>query len=514
MDKLINDKNFSLQLLGFVILQPFVDIYRIFFENTIEIAGVSLAELINLLAIAYLVFLFVVKYIKQPKYFLPVLIYGLILGGYCLLHIWNISKFDVSILNGADISSFKELYYMLRVYILPLIVFYMFLCIRIKTELFEKVINILSGMISGIIVVTNLFKVSFISYASSLETNQFITRNIVEWFINPDLENPAYMTSKGWFYMGNQIGVILFMLYPFVIMQALKYRKKRNYFLVVIQGIAMIMVGTRVAAWGGLLILVAALVIAIIFGGVLKQFTFGKKDFLMITAVTICFVLLYVNSPVVDVQGAKGDAYEETNAQKARRKEMEKFKDDMDKGIFDEEVIKMYAEDIAEYPYSYGISEEFVKLFDVEDNFEFWFDVVISKGREQVNYRDFKVKIYEAVLERNDNKYDRWLGIGYTSGFPYVERDFAGQNIWFGYVGTILLLGPYYICALYAVFQILKCFKTHIRYENAFFAVSLGGISVLAYMAGHLFNGIFSAVIFAWLVSVFIHYQKNLEVFK
>lgn len=70
MDRLINDKNFSLQLLGFVILQPFVDIYRVFFENTIEIAGISLAELINLLAIAYLIFLFVVKYIKQPKYFL------------------------------------------------------------------------------------------------------------------------------------------------------------------------------------------------------------------------------------------------------------------------------------------------------------------------------------------------------------------------------------------------------------------------------------------------------------
>ncbi len=512
MDRLINDKNFSLQLLGFVILQPFVDIYRVFFENTIEIAGISLAELINLLAIAYLIFLFVVKYIKQPKYFLPVVIYGVLLGGYCILHIWNISKFDESILNGADISAFKELYYMLRVYLLPLVVFYMFLCVKIKTGFFEKGINILSGLISGIIVVTNLFKVSFISYASSLETNQFITRNIIEWFINPDMENPAYMTSKGWFYMGNQIGVILFMLYPFVIMQALKYRKKRNYLLVIIQGIAMIMVGTRVAALGGMLILIVSPVIAILFGGILKQFPFERKDFLKLAGVAVCFVLLFVNSPVIDVQGAKGDAYEETDEQKARRKEMEKFKADLDKGIFDEKVVKMYAEDIEEYPYSYGISEEFVKLFDVEDNFEFWFDTVISKDRDQVNYRQFKKRIYEAVLEKNNNPYDRWLGIGYTSGFPYVERDFTGQNIWFGYAGTFLLLGPYYICALYAVIQILRRIKTHFRYENAFFAVSLGGVSVLAYMAGHLFNGIFSAVIFAWLVSAFVHYQKKLEV--
>lgn len=511
MNKLISDKNFLLQLLGFVILQPFVDIYRVFFENTIEIAGISLAELVNLLAIAYLSVLFVIKYRRKPRYFLPVVVYGVLLCGYCLLHIWNISKFDESILNGADISTFKELYYILRVYLLPLAAFYMFLCVRINTVLFEKVINILSGLISGIIVVTNLLKVSFICYASSLETNQFITRNIFEWFINPDLKNPAYMTSKGWFYMGNQIGVILFMLYPFVVMQALKYRKKRNYLLVAIQGIAMIMVGTRVSALGGGLILAAGLVIAVVFGGIMKQFTFGWKDFLKILGVTVCLVVLGINSPFVDVQSAKGDAYEESDEEKARRKELEKYKADVEKGGYDEKIVEMYVADIEEHPYSYGIDEEFVKMFDVRENFEFWFNVVIKGGRKQVNYRDFKEQIYEAVLEKNNNPGDRWLGIGYTSGFPYVERDFSGQIIWFGYAGMILLLGPYYICVLYIIIRILRQFKLHFTYENAFFAVSLIGISGLAFMAGHLFNGIFSVVIFAWLVSACVHYQKELE---
>lgn len=512
MKRILDEKNFLLQLVGFVILQVFVDIYRVFIGNKIEVAGISLAELINVLAVLYLVCLFVIKFYKQPKYFVPVVIYGVLLVGYCILHSWNILRFDESILNGADISAFKDLYYLFRVYILPLAVFYMFLCVKIEKDLFEKTVSCLAWLISGIIVVTNLFKVSFISYASTLDGNQFITRNIIEWFINPDIKNPAYMTSKGWFYMGNQIGIILFMLYPFVLMLALKYKKKRNYLLAVICGIATIMVGTRVAAIGGFLILVSALVISIIFGAILKQFSFNKMDFIKLLCLIVGFALLYLNSPVVSVQEAKSDAYKETTESKKRREEMAKHKDELEKGKFSKELIKMYAEDIEEYPYSYGVSKEFVELFSVEDNFQFWFDVVISSDRSQVNYRNFKMKIYEEVLKKNDNKYDRCLGIGYTSNFPYVERDFTGQAIWYGWMGSILILGPYYLVGIYGVIQILRKFKTRFNYENAFFAVSLGGISVLAVVAGHLFYGIFSIVIFMWLVSCFIHLQKNAEV--
>lgn len=512
MKKLVSDKSFLLQLMGFVILQPFIDIYRVFVENKIEIAGISLSELINILAVLYLVCLFMIKFCKQPKYFIPVVIYGMLLVGYCILHSWNILKFDESILNDASISVFKDLYYLFRVYVLPLIVFYMFLCVKIEKDLFEKVISFLSWLLSGIIIVTNLFKVSFISYASTLDKNRFITRNIIEWFTNPDMENPAYMTSKGWFYMGNQIGVILFMLYPFVLMLALKYKKKRNYILAVIYGVAMIMVGTRVAAIGGLLILGSTLVISVIFGGVLKQFSFKKIDFIKLLCLIIGFVLLYVNSPAISVQNAKDDAYKETAEAKKRRKEMEKYKKDMENGKFPKELMKMYAEDIEEYPYSYGISEEFVELFDVEDNFSFWYYTVIKTDRSQVNYRNFKIKIYKEVLKKNDNKFDRWLGIGYTSNFPYVERDFVSQSIWYGCIGTILFLGPYYLAVLYVVVQILRRLKMYFRYENAFFAVSLGGISVLSVVAGHLFYAMFSIVIFMWLVSSFVHFQKELEV--
>ena len=78
----------------------------------------------------------------------------------------------------------------------------------------------------------------------------------------------------------------------------------------------------------------------------------------------------------------------------------------------------------------------------------------------------------------------------------------------------MLFIGPYFFCALYTIIYILRHRKTNFRYENVFFAVSLGGISILSLMAGHLFFGIFSIVIFAFLTAAFYHVQKEMVVEK
>ncbi len=49
--KLYNDNALSRQFALLVFLQPLIDIYRLFVGNGIEIAGISLVELINILFI-------------------------------------------------------------------------------------------------------------------------------------------------------------------------------------------------------------------------------------------------------------------------------------------------------------------------------------------------------------------------------------------------------------------------------------------------------------------------------
>lgn len=511
MSKLLLDKNYEKQLLAFVIIQPLIDIYRVFFESKIQFLGIALSEWINFGAFGYLCILFIVKYFRRVKYYIPLIAYGVIFLVYFALHAWNILQFDENILNDTDINVLKELYFMLRVYLIPLVVFYMMLCAKITMTQFEKVANCLSWMISGVIVITNLLKISFISYAGTLEKNTYINRNIIEWFTNPDLENIAYMTSKGWFYMGNQIGVILFVLYPFTVMCAMKYKNIKSFVLMILQGIAMIMVSTKVAAIGCILILIVAIMIGIVFGLILNQFSFGLKDVMKFLCVGIGLVLLLVNSPIITMQGQRENAYIIDEEEQALKEEVKKMEKELkQEGNVNKALIRNFAKVIAKHPYAYGIEREFIELFDVEENYMFWYNIVISENNAHVDYRRLKTMIYEEVLRVNDNKYDRWLGIGYTSNFPYMEKDPHGQNVWFGYLGTLVLIGPYFLCVSYVIFYILKHRKTNLHYENAFFAVSLGGISVLGLMAGHLFFGIFSIVIFAFLVASFYHIQKEM----
>ncbi len=507
LGNLIKDKTFNIQVIAFLILQPFINMFRTFFEDSVQLMGISLPEFVNLALIGYLSCLFLIKYFRQKKVMIPFVIYAVITAVYIALHLWNISNFNQNILTPTDISLFKELYYMVRTYAIPLMFFYILLNCRIQSTTFFKTTEILSWIISGNIVITNLFKVSFISYASLLEKNQFIEKNIIEWFTNPDTETPVLMTSKGWFYMGNQIGMVLFLLFPFAVLLFLKQKTIKNFILVLLHTIAMIMVGTKVASIGALLILAAAVCIIILFAWILKQFTFKLKHVVAFLSIIVIGVFLFLYSPTINIAAEQKEAYDSTP---------------IDQQVtVDDEVIESVDPEVPNpdafvrifgYPSAYfGIDSEFVELLNVKQNVRFWEKIITSNSKAQIDYRAFKSMIYDEVLRQNDNPADRWLGIGYTSYFPYAEQDVVAQNMWFGYIGTLLLIGPYVGYLLYALVSILRRFKSRFTYENAIFVVSIVGSLMLCLMAGHLFFDIFSSIIFVWLLSYFCRKQSTLE---
>lgn len=507
LGKLVKDKTFNIQVIAFLILQPFINMFRTFFEDSVQLLGISLPEFVNLALIGYLSCLFLIKYFRQKKVILPFVIYAFVTAVYIALHLWNISNFNQSILTPTDIDLFKELYYLVRTYAIPLMFFYILLNCRIQSATFFKFTEILSWIISGNIVITNLLKVSFISYASTLEKNQFIEKNIIEWFTNPDTETPVLMTSKGWFYMGNQIGMVLFILFPFTVLLFLKRKTVKNFILILLHTVSMIMVGTKVASMGALLILAAAVFIIVLFAWILKQFTFKIKHVAAFLSIVLIGVFLFLYSPTINIAAKQKEAYDSTPT-------------DPQVTVNDETVESVDPEvpnpdafvRIFGYPSAYfGIDSEFVELLSVKQNVRFWEKIITSNNKAQIDYRAFKSLLYEETLRQNDNPADRWLGIGYTSYFPYAERDVVAQNMWFGYVGTALLLGPYVVGLLYALISILRKFRSRFTYENAVFVVSLTGSLLLSLIAGHLFFDIFSSLIFVWVLSYFCRKQSVLE---
>lgn len=508
MKKLLSDKAFLIELVSFVVLQIFIDMYRVFLETRFQIMGISLPEVVNIAFFVFLSLVFFIKNLKTPKRFIPIGVYTVLVGVYLILHTINILKFDQNIFTGSELNWFKEIYFIARTYLIPIYVFYYFLTSSFQMGIFKKTISIMSLIISANIVLTNIFKVSFICYASALEKNEFITRNIFEWFYNPDKQHPEFMTSKGWFYMGNQIGIILFMLFVFVLMNALQSGKIRSYLLMLLNGVALIMVGTKVALLGGALALGIGFIFAIVFGVHLKQFTFKLKQGIAYVVISIILAVLVAFSPMISMQSDRMEAYELSEEQKKCVEQL--------KGIeisnLDEEFIKEFTEYVNRFPYSFGIEKEFLQLFPIEDNFSFWYYIAISGNKSQIDFRYMKSKIYEEGLEKNQNKVaDRLLGIGYISAFPYSEKDFVSQNMWFGYIGSVLLIGPYILVALYGAYLALKRREDWFNYQNAIFAMGICATLAICLLAGHLFYGVFSITIFGFVVAAFYKLQKGKE---
>lgn len=504
---LIEDKYFNIQVIVFLMLQPFINMFRTFFESSVQLFGISLPELINLFLIVYLLFLFFIKYFREKKVIIPLVIYLAVTAIYTVFHLWNILNFNQNILTSTDINIFKETYYILRTYLVPIMFFYILLNCKIENATFLKVTEILSWIISGNIVITNLFKISFISYASSLEKNQFVEKNIIEWFTTSGTKKPILMTSKGWFYMGNQIGMVLFILFPFTVLLFLKNKSIKNFILVLLNIIAMIMVGTRVASVGALLILIATVFIVILFAWVLKQFKFTLKNVVAFLSLLLIGVFLFLYSPTINIAADRKQAFDTTPIDQEIdiEDELAEFND------FEDSTTDAF-EQVFGHPCTYfGIDTEFVELLDLKENIKFWEKTITNSDKSQIEYRRFKSLIYEEVLKKNDNPADRWLGIGYTSYFPYTERDFVAQNIWFGYIGTFLLIFPYIAYLIYALIVLLRKLKSRFTYENAIFAISLVGSLLLCFMAGHLFFDVFSSVIFVWVLSAFCRRQYSLE---
>lgn len=497
INKLYDNESLSKQFMIFIILQPIIDIYRLFVGNAIEIAGISLVELINIFLIGYLGVLFVLNQ-KKLKTFVPAILYAIILCIYLIFHCYNMLNFDTTIITGTSINVFVEIYVILRAYVLPIMLLYMMIHIRTTQERFLKTTVSISVFISSVIVITNVFKISYISYASNLKEKEMIYQNIFEWFTKQPPSDLNLITSKGWFYSGNQIGLILLMLLPIVVYYAMRKQKIYGYFFVALQVVAMIMVATKTAAFGSMLVLVVMLVLLLVFSIIEKQWIGIWKNLLAIMLILVMGLILLIHSPVIRMMNLQSLSYEESEEEKA----LESKVDELSQGEFDEE---SFIEFFNECYYIYGVQEEYIKLLPVAQYPDFWFSVVTDESKRQINFREFKQRLYEVVATENNNPQDMYLGIGYTSNFPYVEKDISAQNVWFGWIGTIVLLGPFFFLFVYLAIKILLNMKEHFSFWICTLGLAICATTVCTLIAGHLFGNLFPIAIYIYIMAQLKH---------
>ena len=124
MIKKLNNLKFEKYLMFVLILQPLLDIYRTFFQDSISVAGFAIEELINIGLIGFVALMALLHLIeaKDKKHLLMYGAYFAVLAVYLGLHVINTGKFDVSIIPelAKDKSCLRDVYYIMRSYVMPI----------------------------------------------------------------------------------------------------------------------------------------------------------------------------------------------------------------------------------------------------------------------------------------------------------------------------------------------------------------------------------------------------------
>ncbi|HDW3055823.1 TPA: O-antigen ligase family protein [Bacillus cereus] len=317
--------------------------------------------------------------------------------------------------------------------------------------------------------------------------------------------------SRGWFYAGNELGSILAIIFPIVVLYSIQKTKSWKHILYWIPSILMIysliQVGTKV----GMGSIGATLAAAI--GIILLQLLFGRKNpnkkSLALNAV-IAIILLagvvgtFKQTPLAQNMGIHNNYLSEQNVAQQGQKEKEikeKLKKEQELKEKEEKHHK------AEKPEEKAkIEEEVKKELEKEQKKENQENLIFS-GR-QVYEERHKQFFKEAPMSQ------KLLGMGYAGNFKYneqkqpdpklIEMDFHDWFYDFGIIGFVLLMIPF----IYYGLRILLAFAT--RFKDIF-NIKYGMISAslllalgIAYIAGHILTapgvGIYFVVVLAYLI--------------
>lgn len=471
MKKIDRDKVLKILITILLIQLPFLDMLRTTTFKDIEIFGIALIELLNIILIGVsLIITFTKVELKDILKYIGFLVLVVI---YIVLHYLNIIKFDTNIFPRADFNFITETFYILRVYVLPLTLLYVLFYNRnvFNKEFYFRIIKIVIGIISFSIIILNILKLSYISYSPE---KGHVLYNIFDYFLYQG--DYKQLSSRGFFDSANELSATLFMLLPMNIYLLYKENKKINVVLYVCQFIAMVLLGTRTAAYGAFLItLVSAIAYAFL---VLLKREECKKNFNInfCVAALACMAFLSI-SPFMFGRMNEGTPDFSIKDQTAYS--------DLDNDDIDVDDLDKLME---KYKSEYMINDLFLKTYPLKGDPEFWLEIAKRDKALNNDSRKIKTDILNRIEERNDNPMDKWLGMGYTLNFLDLERDYFYQYYIFGIIGLLLLIGPYFIVLIFLAIKGIRNFNKNFRLITILGCMSVVLGLIIAYYSGHVFG--------------------------
>ena len=520
------------------IAQPCITMFQATVVRDIQFLGISVFESFNIIIAGISVLLTIYTFDKK-KYFIKYIPYVLALGIYLILHGMNIYAFNNAIYTFQEPSFLVETYYIVRTFIVPLMLLFTLYYSGMKKDEMLGIFRVFIMIIAFSMVITNLLGVAQQNYAEDLV---YCENTFFDWFTYSNLYKYSYydITTKGWFLSGNQMAGILFMSYPVTLFLAYRKKHKIDYITAFVQGLAMFMLGTKVANVGALIILV----LFIIFWILTKLVRMPANSIAFALIILVVLGVIFPFSPIghkyayaknhagtsapeqntmlegviskVEAESQKDHNEKEGNEApafdyKKVGTDSVKFKE-LDADNLSEEDRKFAKSYLYEYCSFFGISEFIIRNYDEESHMEFW--VHYLQEAPNNDYRVLKTMILQNIYEDNNNPKDKYLGMGYTLNYIYTESDYSYQIYLYGIAGFVLLIGPYFVMLLCLAVKVLKRIKVMFHIETMCLCVGPAIGLAVAKFSGHIFERPFPLIVIAFLLGIALKYVQEAEAEK
>jgi len=496
------NKNILGLLCLFIIIQPFLDILPLFTNEKLFIFGFTIPTLVRCAFIGILGLISLKKIDKKNYKYL--VLYAIALTIYTILHHNIASDTRMIVPENYTYSLVSELFYIVRM-LLPLAVIEFTRNSNINQDKFLNVITISSAIIGTIIFIGNTFCISYISYG---EGKTII--NWIQWFFT-DLTKYEFteLTSKGWFYMANQVSGLTMLLLPFTLFATIKKTSKINIYATIILIISMIMLGTRLASYGWILVIICFVIAITLSKYIYKDKRTKTSYYKTLLIITLVGLLFLVNSPI----SRREYGYELGDLTTLKERPTIN-KDDI------ESLNKAYTY-IEESYKVFGVQETYIyELYNYKHDPGFWFEIFDRSVESGVIENREMQRLISNNIIKNNNKKLKYQLFGYSfsrmrNGGIYMEHDIIVQMFTMGYLGTLLLIGPYLAIITIICIKVLKKMKRKIALFNITFLVSICATIGSAILTGHILDELFVTIYIGFICGYFLRkIEKKKEVNK
>ncbi|MGI2747056.1 O-antigen ligase family protein, partial [Bacillus cytotoxicus] len=308
--------------------------------------------------------------------------------------------------------------------------------------------------------------------------------------------------SRGWFYAGNELGSILAIIFPIVVLYSVQKTKGITSILYWIPSLLMIysliQVGTKVGM-GSIGATLAAAIIILLLQVLFDRRNPNKKALLLNSIIAIVLLAgvigTFKKTPLAQNMGIHNNYLAEQNAAQQQQKEKE-----IKEKLKEQQRNKEKGKEIEK------VEEEVKKELQKEQQKENQENLIFS-GR-QVYAERHQQFFKEAPMSQ------KLLGMGYAGNFKYneqkqpdpklIEMDFHDWFYDFGIIGFLLMMIPFIYYGFRILFRMMTRFKDIVNIKYGMLATSLALALGIAYIAGHILTapgvGIYFIVVLAYLI--------------